>query len=68
MIPPKKNRVRPIFYDKEIGKDQRKVENYFCRLKRFRRTDTRYEKRGDTFITHFLEGLKQIDRPVQAIF
>ena len=50
MIPPKKNRVQPIFYDKEIGKDRHKVENYFCRLKRFRRTDTRYEKRGDTFM------------------
>ena len=50
MIPPKKNRVRRIFYDKELGKERRKVENYFRRLKRFRRTDTRYEKRVDTFM------------------
>ena len=50
MIPPKKNRVRPIFYDKEFGRERHKVENYFCRLKRFRRIDTRYEKRADTFM------------------
>jgi transposase len=50
MIPPKKNRKKPIFYDSEIGKRRHKVENNFCSLKRFRRVDTRYDKRGDTFM------------------
>ena len=50
MISPKKNRVVPIFYDRELGKERRKVENYFCRLKRYRRVNTRYDKRSDTFM------------------
>jgi transposase len=49
-IPPKTNRVRPIAYDPEIGKKRHRVENFFGRIKRFRRIATRYDKLPETFL------------------
>ena len=37
VIPPKKNRKGAIAYDKATGKIRYKVENFFARIKRFRR-------------------------------
>jgi putative transposase len=49
VIPPKKNRVSKIDYDKEIGKLRRKVENFFGRIKRFRRVATRYDQKPENY-------------------
>ena len=50
VIPPKKNRKEPADYDKEIGKSRHLVENFFCRIKRFRRVHTRYEQTPRNYI------------------
>lgn len=50
MIPPKSNRKTKVFYDKEIGKQRRMVENFFSRIKRFRRVGTRYDKLSSSFM------------------
>lgn len=50
VIPPKANRTEPIYYPKEIGKWRHKVENFFGRLKRYRRIATRYDKLPETFM------------------
>ena len=50
MIPNKKNRKKPHFYLKEFGKPRHHVENFFCRIKRFRRVNTRYDQLAVTFM------------------
>ncbi|NRA28542.1 MAG: transposase [Opitutales bacterium] len=40
VIPPKKNRKHNIAYDKEIGRLRAAVENFFCRIKHYRRVNT----------------------------
>ncbi|MCH6259436.1 IS5 family transposase, partial [Puniceicoccaceae bacterium K14] len=50
VIPPKSNRKEKIEYDKEVGKIRHRVENFFCRIKRFRRIATRYEKLPETYL------------------
>ena len=44
VVPPKKNRLEPWEYDKELYKRRNEVERLFRRLKGFRRVFTRYEK------------------------
>jgi transposase len=44
VVPPKSNRKEPWKYDREIYKKRNEVERFFCRLKRFRRIATRYDK------------------------
>ena len=44
VVPPKKNRLEPWEYDKELYKRRNEVERLFRRLKGFRRIFTRYEK------------------------
>ena len=48
-IPGRKNRKKEVFYIKEIGKKRHVVENYFCRIKRYRRISTRYDRLPATF-------------------
>ena len=50
VIPPKKNRKEPIDYDKTVGKIRHRVENFFARIKRFRRVNTRYDKLSKTYM------------------
>jgi transposase len=50
-IPPKKNRKRPISYDKTLYKQRHKVENMFGRLKDWRRISTRYDRCSHTFFS-----------------
>ncbi|WP_354586573.1 IS5 family transposase [Puniceicoccus vermicola] len=50
VIPPKANRKETISYDKEIGRLRRIVENFFCRIKSYRRVATRYEQLPQTFL------------------
>ena len=44
VVPPKKNRLKPWEYDRMLYKKRNEVERAFCRIKRFRRVFTRYEK------------------------
>lgn len=44
VIPPRANRLKKIAYDREMYKWRHLVENFFCRLKHFRRLATRFEK------------------------
>ena len=44
VIPPKANRVAAIEYDSEMYKWRHLVENFFCKLKHFRRIAMRFEK------------------------
>ena len=44
IVPPKKNRLNPWEYDKELYKLRNEIERFFRRLKRFRRIFTRYDK------------------------
>ena len=49
VIPPKSNRARRIPCDFEMYKWRHLVENFFCKLKAFRRIATRYEKTDESF-------------------
>ena len=51
VVPPKKNRKQTWKYDKELYKCRNEIERYFCRLKRFRKVFTRYDKLDIMFIS-----------------
>jgi transposase len=44
VVPPKKNRVKPWDYDRELYRRLNEVERFFQRLKGFRCVCTRYDK------------------------
>lgn len=44
VIPARKNRIVPRYYDKELYKERNLVERFFQKLKHFRRIATRYER------------------------
>jgi len=50
VVPPKKSRLEPWDYDKELYKRRNEVERLFRRIKRFRRVFTRYEKTDVMFL------------------
>ena len=50
LIPPKSNRKNPRKIDFHLYKERHLVENFFCRLKQFRRVATRYEKTARNFL------------------
>ena len=50
-IPGRKNRLREVFYMKDVGRLRYVVENYFSRIKRFRRIGTRYDRHAETYIS-----------------
>ena len=50
-IPGKSNRIKEVFYIKEVAKIRHVVENYFCKVKRFRRVATRYDRTADTYLS-----------------
>lgn len=50
-IPGKSNRKEKVFYLKEVGKIRHVVENYFCKVKRFRRVATRYDRKSETYLS-----------------
>jgi transposase len=49
VIPPKANRSNPIACDFEMYKWRHLIENFFCKLKQFRRIATRYEKTDESY-------------------
>jgi transposase len=50
VVPPKKNRLKPWEYDKELYKRRNEVERFFRRIKRFCRVFTRYDKLDVMFL------------------
>ena len=49
-IPPRKNRVEPIAYDRHLYQERNVVERYFARIKQYRRVATRYDKKAANFL------------------
>lgn len=49
VVPPKKNRLEPWEYDKELYKKRNEVERLFRRLKGFRRIFSRFDKLDAVF-------------------
>ena len=49
-IPPKVNTKQPWPFDKATYKRRNVVERFFNRMKEFRRAETRYDKRDDSFL------------------
>jgi transposase len=50
VMPPRRNRKKPAFYDKALYKKRHLIENFFSRLKDFRALATRYEKTARNFL------------------
>ncbi|GHT97027.1 hypothetical protein FACS1894142_0480 [Spirochaetia bacterium] len=44
VVPPKRNRVKPWEYDRELYKRRNEIERFFRRIKGFRAVCTRYDK------------------------
>jgi len=49
VIPPKANRKQAIACDFHMYRWRHLIENFFCKLKAFRRIATRYEKTDESF-------------------
>ena len=50
VIPPKKNRLSPVPYDKDLYKARHLIENFFAKLKQYRAIATRYDKTSRNFL------------------
>lgn len=50
-IPPKANTLKPWFCDWWVYKERHLVENFFDKLKHFRRIATRYDKLATSYLT-----------------
>lgn len=48
-IPPRSNRLQPARYAKALYRKRHLIENFFEKLKRYRRVATRYDKLASTF-------------------
>jgi len=50
-IPPRRNRKKPTQYCKKLYKTRHKVENFFGKIKDWRRVATRYDRCAHTFMS-----------------
>jgi len=50
VIPPKRNRIDPVDYDKDLYKARHLIENFFAKLKQYRAIATRYDKTAKNFL------------------
>lgn len=50
VIPPKKNRLEQIDYDRDLYKSRHLIENFFAKLKQYRAIATRFDKRAHNFL------------------
>jgi transposase len=60
-IPPRANRVEPMDYSKETYKKRHRVENFFQKIKRFRRVATRYDKLAQTYLGFVLLAILALE-------
>ena len=62
VIPPKSNRTTVIQCDFHMYRWRHLVENFFCKLKEFRRIATRYEKTDESFtaMIHLVGAIRAI--------
>lgn len=49
-IPPKRNRVKPVYFNRSLYKTRYKIENMFAKLKDWRRIATRYDRCASSFM------------------
>jgi transposase len=50
VIPPKKNRIVQIPYDRRVYNKRNVIERMFCRFKDWRRLATRYDRKVQNFL------------------
>ena len=50
VIPPRSNRKIQRDFDKDAYKARHLIENFFCKLKQYRATATRYDKTARNFL------------------
>jgi transposase len=50
VIPPKKNRLEPSHYDRNLYKSRHLIENFFAKLKQYGAIATRYDKTSVNFL------------------
>jgi putative transposase len=50
VIPPRKNRLAVIEYDRHLYKERNVVERFFARIKQYRRVATRFDKKATNFL------------------
>lgn len=50
VIPPKRNRVDPREFDRDLYKERHLIENFFGKIKQFRAIATRYDKTARNFL------------------
>ena len=50
VIPPKENRAERRRFSRKLYRTRHFVENFFCKIKRYRRVATRYEKTATNFL------------------
>ena len=50
VIPPKKNRLEPPDYDRDLYQARHLIENFFAKLKQYRAIATRYDKTSQNFL------------------
>jgi transposase len=55
-VPPRSGRRSPAWYHREFYRQRHKIENFFQRIKIFKRVSTRYEKLALTFLSFILLG------------
>jgi transposase len=53
-IPPRSNRKSPAWYHRGFYRQRHKIENFFQRIKIYKRVSTRYEKLALTFLNFVL--------------
>jgi transposase len=53
-VPPRSNRNRPAWWSRELYRQRHKIENFFQRIKIYKRVSTRYEKLARTFLNFIL--------------
>jgi len=49
-IPPRRNRVEVIDYDRHLYKERNVAERYFAAVKQYRRVATRYDKKAANYL------------------
>jgi transposase len=55
-VPPRSGRRKPTWYHRGFYRQRHKIENFFQRLKIYKRISTRYEKLALTFLSFILLG------------